>query len=158
MRQQSCKFFLLGSAVLFLICVWVLVGDAALAGSHHALNGTWRLIPARSDFAGEPMIQTGTITIYDREHNIYVSRNFTYEGQNQTVNYSFSTDSRENASIHQGPAFKSKAKWEGNELKVTSTQDNVTLTERFDQIGDGTLTLVVERPGHRTITLFFERQ
>jgi|HubBroStandDraft_6_1064221.scaffolds.fasta_scaffold45892_2 hypothetical protein len=51
-----------------------------------------------------------------------------------------------------------KAKWEGNELKVTSTQDNVTSTERFHQSGDGTLMLVVERPGHRTITLFFERQ
>jgi len=157
MQLQSCKFFSLGNAVLFSISIAVLVGNAA-GSSHHALNGTWNLIPARSEFAGEPVIQTGTVTIYDREHNIYVSRNFSYEGQNQTVNYSFSTDGRENSSIHEGKAFKSKARWEGNELKVISTQDNVTSTERFNQSGDGTLMLVVERPGHRTITLFFERQ
>jgi hypothetical protein len=104
------------------------------------------------------MIQTGTITIDDRQHNISIMRNFNYEGLNQTVDYRFSTDGRENSSIHEGKGFKSKAKWEGNELKVTSTQDDVTSTERFNQSGDGTLMLVVERPGHRTITLFFERQ
>jgi hypothetical protein len=155
MGLQSCKFSSIGIAGLFFS---VLIGNAAFGSDHHALNGTWKLIPARSEFAGEPVIQTGTVTINDRQHNIYVSRNFTYEGQNQTVNYSFSTDGRENSSIHEGKAFKSKATWEGNELKVTSMQDNITTTERYGLGGDGTLLLVVERPGHRTVTLFFERQ
>jgi hypothetical protein len=158
MKSQSCKFYARRNAVLFLTTIAVLVGNAAFGSDHHALNGTWRLIPARSELAGEPMIQTGTITIDDRQHNISIMRNFNYEGLNQTVDYRFSTDGRENSSIHEGKGFKSKAKWEGNELKVTSTQDDVTSTERFNQSGDGTLMLVVERPGHRTITLFFERQ
>jgi hypothetical protein len=158
MGPQIRKFFSFRSVVLFSTSLAILVGNAAFGSDHHALNGTWKLIPARSEFAGEPVIQTGTVTINDREHNIYVSRNFTYEGQNQTVNYSFSTDGKENSSIHEGKAFKSKAKWEGDELKVTSTQDNVTSAERYRLSGDGTMMLIVERPGHRTLTLFFERQ
>ena len=155
MGPQSCKFFSIRIAVLFLIGIAVLGGNAAFASDHRALNGTWKLIPARSEFAGEPVIQTGTVTINDREHNIYISRNFTYEGQNQTVNYSFSTDGRENSSIYEGKAFKSKAKWEGDELKVTSMQDNVTTAERYSLSGDGTMMLIVERPGHRTRYVVF---
>jgi hypothetical protein len=158
MQSQSCKFYVRRNAVLFLTTMAVLAGNAASGSEHHALNGTWRLIPARSELAGEPVIPTGTITIDDRQHNISITRNFNYEGLNQTVSFSFSTDGRENSSIHQGKSFKSKAKWEGNELKVLSTQDDGTSTERFNQSGDGTMMLVVERPGHRTITLFFERQ
>src|SRR5579864_6465786 len=152
------KFSTIRIAVLFLTGIAALLGTAAFGSDHHSLNGKWKLIPARSEFAGEPVIQTGTVTINDREHNIYVSRNFTYEGQNQTVNYSFSTDGKENSSIHEGNAFKSKAKWERDELKVTSTQDNIATTERYSLSGDGTMMLIVERPGHRTVTLFFERE
>lgn len=158
MQSQTRKFYALGNAVLLSTTIAVLMGTAVMGSDHHALNGTWKLIPARSEFAGEPVIQTGTITIDDRQHNIYILRNFTYEGSAQTVNYSFSTDGRENSSIHEGKAFKSKAKWEGSELKVLTTEGDVTTTERLNQAGSGTLTLVVERPGHRTITLFFERQ
>jgi hypothetical protein len=136
----------------------VLVTTVLFAGDHQSLNGTWRLIPARADFGGEPMIQTGTVTIADRQGNIYLSRDFTYSGDTQTVSYSFSTDGRANSSIHEGVAFKSKAKWEGKDLRVTLTQGDVTSTERYRLDGDGTMMLVVERPGHRTITLFFERQ
>src|SRR5271168_3760267 len=32
----------------------------AYAHDHDALNGTWTLIPAKSDFAGQPVVQTGT--------------------------------------------------------------------------------------------------
>jgi len=152
MRLQPCKTFPI------LATIMVAFSALAFANSHHDLNGTWRLVPTRSEFAGEPMIQTGTLTINDREGNIYVSRNFSFDGENQSVSYSFSTDARENTSIHEGKAFKSKAKWEGPVLKVVSTQDNITSTERYRLSGDGTLMLTVDRPGHRTISLFFERQ
>jgi|HubBroStandDraft_4_1064222.scaffolds.fasta_scaffold696491_1 hypothetical protein len=131
---------------------------SVLASDHQALNGTWRLIPARSELGGEPAVQTGSVTISDRQRNVYVSRDFTYDGDRVTVSTNFSTDGPENSSIRQGASFKSKAKWEGKELRVTSTRDNITSTERYSLSGDGTLMLVVERPGHRTITLFFERQ
>ena len=136
----------------------VLVSSAAFATDHHALNGTWRLIPARSEFGGEPAIQTGTVTIGYRDRNIYISKNFTFDGRNQTVNYQSSTDGRINSSIHEGQSFKTKARWEGNELVATSTQDNITTVERYRLNPDGTLMLTTERAGRPTATLLFERQ
>jgi hypothetical protein len=32
-----------------------------------AMNGTWTMVPAKSDFAGQPVAQTGTVTINDRQ-------------------------------------------------------------------------------------------
>jgi len=153
MSLEACKRFLKGFVALVFFSVY------AWANSHHHdLNGTWRLVPTRSEFGGEPALQTGTVTINDREHNISISRNFTYEGASETVSYSSSIDGKENASIHEGPAFKSKAKWDGDVLRVTSTQDGINTVERFRLSGDDTLMLTVDRPGHRTETLFFERQ
>lgn len=152
MQPKSSVFLSLKLALLSLTAA------ALWAGSHQSLNGTWRLIPARGEFAGEQVIQTGTVTIADRQGNIFVSRDFTFDGESQTASYGFSTDGRENSSIHEGKQFKSKAKWEGHTLVVTSTQDNITSTERFSLGADGALTLVVERPAHRAITLYFERR
>jgi len=137
----------------------IVVTAALSASDHQALNGTWKLIPARAVFDGELAIQTGAVTISDRQGNIYVSRDFTYTGDRQTVNYSSSTDGRANSSIHEGAGIKTKAKWDGKELKVTAMRDDViTSTERYRLEQDGSLMLLVERPGHRTVTLFFERQ
>jgi len=152
MLQQSARSFLAISAVLFLLT------GMGLASDHESLNGTWVLVPARSQFAGEPMMQTGTVTISDREHHIYISRNYNFDGQNVTVNYQTSMDGKENSSIHEGKTFKTKGKWEGRELVVTSIQDDVVSTERYRLNSNGTMMLTVDRPGHRTIVLFFERQ
>ena len=56
----------------------------AFASDHSALNGTWTLVPAKSDFAGQPVVQTGTVTINDRQGVIVVSRSFVYEGATET--------------------------------------------------------------------------
>ncbi len=152
MRRNLRKIFL-GSTlglVLFAAC--------AMAANHHSLNGTWTLEPTRSNFDGEPAIQTGSVTINDREHNITVTRSFNYDGENRSFEYSFTTDGRENSSIHQGKTFKSKAKWEGDVLRVTTTENGATTVERYSLAPDGSLMLVVERPEHRPVTLFFQRQ
>ena len=130
----------------------------AFADGRHNLNGTWTLEPTRSELAGEPALETGSVTINDRQHNIYVSRNFTYDGATQTTAYSFSTDGRENASIKDGKAFKSKAKWDGDVLRVTTVQGDETIVERYSLNPDGTLVLAVERKGPQPITLYFHRQ
>ncbi len=133
-------------------------GLAYAHNSHHDLNGTWKLIQTRSNFAGEPVIETGTVSINDREHNITVSRSFTFDGANQTNSYSFTTDGRVNSTIRNGKDFKSKAKWDGDILVVNTTQDTETTTERYNLDPDGTLRLFVERTGHQPVTLYFERQ
>jgi hypothetical protein len=152
MRPQISKTFLSTAAAA------VFFAAIALAANHHSLNGTWKLISDRSDFAGGNMIQSASITINDREHNIYISRNFTSEGENMTSSYTFDTDGRENSTIHQGAIFKSKAKWDGDTLKVTTTRNNGIETERYSMQPDGTLLLVIDRPDHRTLNLYFQRQ
>jgi hypothetical protein len=153
MRIQSRNFFTASIIALALFAI-----SAAIAANHKSLNGTWVLEPTKSEFGGEPALQTGSVTINDREHNITVSRNFTYDGANDTFSYSFSTDGRENSTIHQGKSFKSKAKWDDNVLRVTTTQNDVTVVERYSLEPDGSLKLVVERPGHKMISLFFQHQ
>lgn len=152
MYSQSCKTFLVCAAVL------ALFGSLAVASHKKELNGTWRLVPTRSEFAGEPVIQTGTVTVNNREHNIYISRGFTLDGEKQSVSYSFTTDGRENSSIKEGKTFKSKAKWDDDVLKVTTEADGAVSVERYRLNPDGTMTVTVERPGHHLVTLFFERQ
>ncbi len=148
MRLQSCKIF----------AILVLFAASAFATNRHQLNGTWILVPTESDFGGEPAIQTGAVTINDREHNITVTRSFSYDGINQSVSYSFATDGRENSTIREGKNFKSKAKWDDDVLRVTTTENNVTTVERFTLAGDNTMRVVVERGDHRPRTLVFHRQ
>jgi hypothetical protein len=152
MRPQLRKIFLSGAATA------VFFAASAIAANHHSLNGTWKLIADRSDFAGGTMVQSASITINDREHNISISRNFTSEGENTTASFKFDTDARENSTIHQGASFKSKAKWEGDVLKVTTTRTSGVEMERYSMQPDGTLMLVIDRPDHRTLTLYFARE
>lgn len=130
----------------------------SLASDHRILNGTWQVVPSRSEFAGEPMIQTGTLTISDREHNVYIAKNYTYEGQNVTVSYQTSLDGRETSTIREGRAIKTKAKWEDGELQVTTKDGHeVTSVDRYRLNPDGRLTVITERAGHPAVTLLFER-
>ena len=49
---------------------------AALARDRGALNGTWTMVPARSDFAGQSVVQSGSVTIDERQSIITLSRKF----------------------------------------------------------------------------------
>jgi len=142
MNIQSGKLF---KGILAFLLVFVV---KAGAGDHHLLNGIWVLVPTRSDFAGEPAIQTGNLTIGDRQHHIYVSRTFSYDGALGTISYNFSMDGSENG----------KAKWDGDVLQVTTTEDKIPTVERYSLAPDGALTLAVTRPSHPAITLIFLRQ
>jgi len=130
---------------------------SAFAHDHRALNGTWTLVPAKRDFAGQRVVQTGTVTINEREGNITVSRSFIYEGATETFFYSDITDSQNSATIHTGKDLKSKTRWDHDILKVTTTLSGVTTLESYILSADGTMMVNVERPEHKAITLFFQR-
>jgi hypothetical protein len=151
MQRRSCRSFLIGAAAL------AIFAGCAVAANHHELNGTWILMPARSEFYGQPVLESGTITINDREGNVYVSRNFSYEGMNKSTTSSFSTDARENTSI-KDPGVTSRTKWEGGVLKVTTTHDGATMVERYSLRRDGSMVLMIDRPGYAPETLVFQRQ
>ena len=149
MWSKTCKTLLVSASIF-------LSAGVALA-HHHELNGTWQLVPSRSQLNGEPAIQSGTVTINDREGNIYVDRSFNLEEGNRSVTSSFSTDARAKASIKQ-PGFKSKAKWDGNVLKVVTTNDGMTTVERYTLAADGGMMLQVDRSGRPSEAFYFQRQ
>jgi hypothetical protein len=136
----------------------LLLACPALARDHSALNGTWTLVPARSDFGGQPVVQTGTVTINEREGIIIVSRSFMYEGANETFFYKDVIDTENKATIHTAKDVKSKTKWDRDILRVTTTQPGSVTTESYSLGADGIMMVSVLRPDHKPIALFFERK
>ena len=148
--RLRCKIFTLGA--------FILLAAVAFANKHHELNGTWSLVPGQSNFAGGPDILYGTLTIDDREGNLYVSRNFDFDDNDHgMIAYEFSADGPEHSTIRQGKEFKTKGRWEGDVLKVTTVQDGHTTVERFSLTPDGNLMLVVHRDNAAPMTLMFRR-
>jgi hypothetical protein len=139
--------------LLTALCAFSLFGR-----EHTAMNGTWTLVPTKSDFNGQPVMQTGTVTINERQGDITVSRSFTYEGATQKFFYRDMTDSANSATIRSGKDFKSKARWDHDLLKVTTTQDGVTTMESYALAADGTMTATVTRPGQAPVVLVYERK
>jgi len=131
---------------------------SAFARDHSALNGTWTLVPAKSDFAGQPTVQTGTVTINEREGIIIVSRSFVYEGATETFFYNDITDAANNATFHTGKDLKSKTRWDHDVLRVTTTQSGAVTLESYSLSADGSMLVNVERPEHKPLTLVFQRK
>jgi hypothetical protein len=128
------------------------------AYDHSFLNGTWMLAPAKCDFAGQPAIQSGTVTIHDRDGIIIIERNFVYDGATETVFYKDSIGTENRATIHNGKDLKTKTKWDHDVLKVTTTRPTGVTVESYSLGPDGTLLVGVENPESKPITLVFRRQ
>ena len=146
------------STITGAVLTTILVSFSAFAHDHNALNGTWTLVPTKSDFAGQPVVQTGSVTINERQGVVTVSRSFVYEGATETFFYRDITDAENNATIHTGKDLKSKTSWDHDVLKVTTTQYGATTLERHTLAADGTMMVNVERPDHKAITLVFQHK
>ena len=146
------------TAISGAVLTTLLLACSAMARDHSSLNGTWTLVPAQSDFAGQPVVQTGTVTIDDRQGIITVSRSFVYAGATETFFYSDMTDAEHNATIHTGKDLKSKTRWDHDVLKVTTTQSGATSLENYTLGADGVMTVSVVRPLQKPVTLVFQRQ
>ena len=137
----------------------LLFAISAFATDRSVLNGTWTLIPAKSDFQGQPVVQTGTVTISDHEGVTVITRRFVYTGATETFFYNDSTGSSRNSpTVHSGKDIKTKTKWEHDVLKVTTTVSGAVTVESYSLAPDGTMRVYVERPDGKPITLVFQRQ
>jgi uncharacterized protein YdeI (BOF family) len=145
-------------AIAGAVLTTLLLACSALASDHSALNGTWTLVPTESDFAGQPVVQTGTVTINDQQDVIVISRSFVYEGATETYFYRDSAGSEPGDTIHSGKDLKSKTKWDHNALKVTTTQSGAITVESYTLAADGTMRVSVVRPERKAITLIFKRR
>jgi hypothetical protein len=141
----------------FIFSTALLLASVAFARDHSALNGTWVLEPTQSDFRGQPVMQTGTVTINEREGDITVSRDFTYAGSNETFFYKDMIDSENSATIRKNDV-KSKARWDHDILRVVTTQNGAVTTESYMLAPNGTMTVAVDKPGSKPITLVFVRK
>jgi hypothetical protein len=150
MRNRSCKTFVVTAGIL------ALFSGLAWAGRRD-LNGTWTLIAPRSTFNGEPAMTAGTVVINDFEDNISLAENFTYANPLQQATASFSIEGRHNEKIRQGN-LEARAKWDHETLEVDATENGVPQVQRFNLLPDGTMMMTLERPGHPTVSLLFERQ
>ena len=128
------------------------------ARDHSELNGTWTMLPAKSDFAGQPVVKTGTVTIHDSDGDIVVSRSFKYEGATESFFYRESTDGEHGDTFHSGKDLKSKTTWEHNVLVVKTTQSGAVMIESYSLAADGTMIDSVTSPNHKPIILVFQRQ
>jgi uncharacterized protein YdeI (BOF family) len=146
------------SVITGAIVTTVLVACSAFARDHSAMNGTWTLEPAKSDFAGQSVVQTGTVTISSRDGIIIVQRNFVYEGATETYFYRDITDAENNATIHTGKDLKSKTRWDHDVLKVTTTQSRAVTVESYTLAADGDLMATVLKADEKPITLVFQRK
>jgi hypothetical protein len=152
MRSKPCKTFLIAAAALMLLPAGLLASD------HHDLNGTWNLIPGRSQLNGEPVVETGTITIRDHSGKIYFSQHLSYANPTESLSAGFTLEGRKNMVLQQSPTFSGTAGWENGSLLVSTTDDGRTSNERLTLQPDGVLMLNFEQPGHQPVTLFFERR
>ena len=130
---------------------------SALAYNHSALNGTWTLVPTKSDFAGQPVVQTGTVTINDQTGVVVITRNFVYEGARQAFFYNDSTGSENNSTVRLGD-LKTKTRWDHKVLRVTTTLSGAKTVEDYSLAPDGDMMVSVVRPEQKPITLVFQRQ
>lgn len=146
------------TTVIGAVLTTLLFTTSAFAGDHKALNGTWTLIPAKSDFAGQPVVQSGTVTIHDREGIIVVTRSFIYTGATETFFYNDSTGSGNNSTVRTGKDVKTKTKWDHDALRVTTTQSGATTLESYTIAEDGTMRVTVITPEHKSILLTFQRK
>jgi hypothetical protein len=142
-----------GAVLTTLLCSF-----SAFARDHSAFNGTWILVPAKSNFAGQSVVQTGTVTINDSRGVIVVSRRFKYEGAAETLFYSDSTGSENNSTVHDGKDLKTKTRWDRDVLKVTTTQSGFITLENYSLGADGTMLVSVVRPERKPVTLVFQHQ
>jgi hypothetical protein len=148
----------ISTAVAGAILTTLLLGYSAFARDHSSLNGAWTLVPARSDFAGQSVVQTGTVTIREKQGVIIVDRSFKYEGATETFFYHDVTDAEDNATIKTGKDLKSKSRWDHDVLKVTTTHSGAVTLESYALAPDGSMTVTVVRPRQKPITLAFQRQ
>ena len=146
------------TTVLAVVLAALVFGAAAYARDHGSLNGVWTLVPAKSDFAGQPVVQTGTVTISDEQGVIVVSRSFVYEGAGEAIFYNDSTGSENNSTVHSGKDLKTKTRWDHDVLKVTTTQSGAVTLESYTLTADGRMSVSVERPDRKPVTLVFQRQ
>ena len=146
------------STITAAVLATLLFAVSAFARDHRAMNGTWTLVPAKSEFAGQPVVQTGTVTIADRQGIIIVSRSFVYAGATETFYFNDVTDSEHNATIRTGKDLKTKTSWDHGVLKVTTTQSGATTLESYSLAADGSMLVSVVGPARKPSTLVFQRK
>lgn len=115
----------------------------AMAGKPN-LSGTWKMMADKSDFGAMPAPSNYSQKIEHNDPNLKIV--ITQEGQagDQTNDYTYHTGGKETVNDSRGGKLKSKCKWEGETLVITSALTiqgyDLPVVERYT-LADGVLTL-----------------
>lgn len=128
-----------------------------LAADHDALNGTWTLVPAQSNFGSNPAIQAGKITISKQGDTTTVSRAFRYGDNGEEIFYRDMTQTQGAAPLTASD-LKSETSWSGDMMKVDTVHGNTNVTETYSLAPDGNLVVTVAHGDQPPETLVFTRK
>lgn len=137
MRRIGSKFL-----VVALAAVWGL----ASAQAKPNFSGSWKLNASKSDFGAIPAPDSRTDKITHEEPNLADTMSTSGQMGDVTADLKYSTDGKETTNSIRGNEIKSTAKWEGDELVISSKGsiqgNDLTLTDHWSLSEDGkTLTI-----------------
>lgn len=148
------SFFTILTVTVFAV---LLCSMPMMAADHDALNGTWTLVPAQSNFGSYPAIQSGKITISNQGDTTTVSRSFKYGDNGEEVFYRDMTQT-EGAPPISASDLNSQTSWSGDNMKVNTTHGNSNVVETYSMAPDGNLVVTVTHGNQSPETLVFTRK
>lgn len=121
-----------------------LVSAAPLAAKSN-FSGTWTMVAAKSDFGAMPAPTKYEQKIEHSDPNLKITISQAGQGGDATNDFNYHTGGKQTSNDTRGGVMKSKAKWEGDTLVISSTlniQGNeVPVVERYTLGADGMLTM-----------------
>jgi hypothetical protein len=124
------------------VTAFVLVAaGAAIAQSTPDFSGIWAMNAAQSNFGGMPAPSSLTQTVTQDPSAVKVAVKQSGDFGDMAMDFTFTTDGKENVNQVADMAVKSTAKWDGPVLAIDSTMDiqgsPMTMSDRWTLSGDG---------------------
>jgi hypothetical protein len=117
------------------------MGVGASAQAHPNLTGTWVLQLERSDFGGQPSIQSRTDVIEHNEPKLTIKRTIEYSGEVTTTTGVYAVDGTLYKNRNGQTTWSSTLRWDGPTLVIVSDfvtpQMEYTVTDRYTLSADG---------------------
>jgi hypothetical protein len=127
--------------VSFLTALFLLAAGAATAQSAPDFSGTWTMNAAQSNFGGMPAPSSLTQTVTQEPSAVKVAVKQSGDFGDMAMDFTFTTDGKENANQVADMQVKSTARWDGPALVIDSTMDiqgsALTMSDRWSLSADG---------------------
>ena len=126
------------------VAAWVLIcGAMASAQSRPDINGTWKMNPAKSHFAGSGPTSI-TIKFVQKDSSLLETLTLGGDDGEHALDLKYTTDGKEGVNQIGGDSAKTVAGWEGNALVIEWKGEDRSFRRKITLSGDGkTMTMAV---------------